>query len=176
MQVAYDVHHPWSVRTFLVLLPLGLAFGCGSRSSQPASASPPSGDAGILLPTIVQCASSSAFEVTAKNRTPAQVDLCAAFEGAISKVPQNSLGPAGSIDLEIDLTEVEVTSVVKCHLRLTPTVNGKALTFAVGGAAAAPRPGESAESPALAQDCVDVVIDNLVTNKVIPAVQEHVTP
>jgi hypothetical protein len=75
----------------------------------------------------------------------------------------------------VDLTEVEVTSDVKCHLRLVPTVNGKALTFAVGGAAAAPRPGEPAESPALAQDCVDVVVDNLVTNKIVPAVQQYVT-
>jgi hypothetical protein len=160
------------VRTSTLLLPLSLAIGCASHSPQPVA--PPS-DPTILVPTIVQCPSTSPFEVTAKNRTPAQVDLCAAFDGAFAKAAQASGLGTEAVELEVDLTEVEVTSVVKCHLRLTPTANGKTLTLATGAAAAAPRPSEAADSPALAQDCVDVVVDNLLTSKVIPAVQRYVT-
>lgn len=110
------------------------------------------------------CATSMPFVVTTENLTQSPSDLCAAFNRSVASLPNPSALGAGSFELRVTLAKLVESPRIACYLGISVSSTSERFAAAHGGA----------KIGSTASDCIDVVLDDLMTRRVGPLMQQHV--
>jgi hypothetical protein len=115
--------------------------------------------------------------VTTENLTKSRGDLCAAFNRSIGHLRNpNALG-AGSFEIRVRLSRLVTSPEVFCNLGISVSSRSVGLGVANGGAKVA-KPANVAGSDRFdrlaTRDCIDAVLEDLMTRVIGPLMQQHV--
>ena len=169
----------------MLLIAAGLA-ACASKqpasvenvangSPTPAKHAPVASRAQVTLtsPQLQACNSAAPFTVRAANKTTTSTDVCAAFERALANsVKTVTFNPGGVFQVDVTLADVQVrrgpnTRFITCKVTIGLGTNGQLLAQANGGA--------TIDALQLAtRDCLEAVIENLLTRQIAQQMQQHV--
>jgi len=112
----------------------------------------------------VPCATSTPIVVTTENLTRYRSDLCGAFNRSLKQLRNaNALG-AGDFEVRVRLAKLVESPKITCNLAISVSSKAEVLASASGGA----------KGRSDARDCIEVVLEDLVTRQVGPFMQQHV--
>ena len=112
--------------------------------------------------------------VTTENLTNSRGDLCAAFNRSIKQLRNTSALSTGGFEIRVRLSKLVASPDVACNLGVSVSSKSVGLGSANGGAKVAKAANGAGSDRLAARDCIDAVLEDLMTRKVGPLMQQHV--
>jgi hypothetical protein len=134
--------------------------------------SPPPRTPHIATQATTPCAPIGVFRLHATNETQAKGDLCARLEASVmhtSALP--SIQPPNNFELFLTLRKMDLAAPHTCQVTIEVRAGGRYIAFAAGGAVVR---GGAQPNRLAAGDCIDTVIEHLLTTKIAPTISQTV--
>jgi hypothetical protein len=162
------------------------ALGCASKApvvahSKPAThaeivtdqdPSPPQRSPHATTQATTPCAPIGAFRLQARNETQANGDLCARFQAAVLQTAAlRSIQPPNAFELFLTLRKMDLAPPHTCNIAIEVRAGGSYIALAAGGAVVR---GGLPPNRLAAGDCIDTVIEQLLTTKIAPTISQTV--
>jgi hypothetical protein len=118
--------------------------------------------------------------VVTENVTSSRGDLCAAFNRSTNQLGYASVFGAGKFEIHIQLSKLSRlsnrvgTPEFQCQLGIVVSSNSVGLGAVSGGARVNMAPDGTGYERVAVRDCIDAVLADLMTKKVVPLMQQYV--